>query len=280
MSNLPVLVSGNPEFSESDKNDLQMAKNLLETPGIISRITDLIGKPIEKGFELLPDNWNQEILEVTQSALTKASEAAIFTMKDLPGEEASNRWHKCFVALTGAAGGYGGLSALAIELPISTTIMLRSIAEIAREQGERIGSPETKMACLEVFALGGQVEVADSNKSAYFAMRLALARQISEAIEYLSKGMIQKVFIPTGAPPLARAITTIAERFSIQITEKAAAQAAPVIGAFGGAVINTMFIDHYQDIAKGHFTVRKLERKYGKDEVKNLYEYLPGNRIQ
>ena len=52
------------------------------------------------------------------------------------------------------------------------------------------------------------------------------------------------------------------------VTQKFAAQMVPVIGAFGGAVVNYAFIDHFQDVARGHFTVRRLERSYGKDEVR------------
>ena len=51
-----------------------------------------------------------------------------------------------------------------------------------------------------------------------------------------------------------------------------AAQAVPVIGAAGGALINTLFMDHFQDMAHGHFTVRRLERKYGEEVVKLAYE--------
>jgi hypothetical protein len=58
------------------------------------------------------------------------------------------------------------------------------------------------------------------------------------------------------------------------LTHKFAAQAVPVIGAFGGAVVNYAFIDHFQDIARGHFTVRRLERIYGRDEVRRAYERI------
>jgi hypothetical protein len=34
-------------------------------------------------------------------------------------------------------------------------------------------------------------------------------------------------------------------------------------------------IDHFQDMAKGHFTIRKLERIYGESEVKTVYDALP-----
>ena len=45
----------------------------------------------------------------------------------------------------------------------------------------------------------------------------------------------------------------------------------PAIGAAGGAIINTLFIDHFQDMAHGHFIVRRLERKYGEAIVKEKY---------
>ena len=150
--------------------------------------------------------------------------------------------------------------------------MLRSLAEIAREHEESVGSIETKMACLEVLALGGKVESDVAEESYYYVMRSTLATAVTEATEYLSKGLIQKAVTPEAAPPLIRAITMIAERFSIQITAKTVAQAVHVIGAAGGAIINTMFMDHFQDMAKGHFTVRRLERKYGRGRVKELYD--------
>ena len=71
-----------------------------------------------------------------------------------------------------------------------------------------------------------------------------------------------------------RLITQIATRFSIPVTEKAAAQAVPIIGAAGGALINTLFIDHFQDTARGHFVVRRLERIYGKSLVRTAYEAM------
>jgi len=44
------------------------------------------------------------------------------------------------------------------------------------------------------------------------------------------------------------------------------------VGALGGAVVNYAFIDHFQDVARGHFTIRRLERTYGKDVVRAEYE--------
>ena len=71
-----------------------------------------------------------------------------------------------------------------------------------------------------------------------------------------------------------RLITLVAERFGIQITEKAAAQAIPALGAAGGALINTLFIDHFQDMARGHFIIRRLDRHYGEEAVRLAYKSL------
>jgi hypothetical protein len=261
------------DFADVDKRELQVAKNLLENPGIAAKITNILGTPIEKGFELLPANWSQQIGKVAQAALTKASDAAIFTMKDAPGASASNIWHKLGVFVSGGVGGFFGIAGLTAELPISTTLMLRSIADIARSQGESVLSNDTKLACLEVFALGGDSESDDATESGYYAVRTSLARSVSQAAEFLA----EKSAADASAPAIIRFIVKVADRFSIQITEKAAAQAAPAIGAVGGAVINTIFIDHFQDMARGHFVVRKLERKYGSEAVKQLYDALPKN---
>jgi len=258
------------EMQENDLKDLIKAKKILENPGLAAKITDLIGTPIDKGFKLLPDNWNTKIGEVTQTALTKAVHTAVFTMKETPSEEPSNIWHKLAVATTGGIGGFFGLPAMSIELPISTTIMLRSIADIARSEQENIFSDDTKIACIEVFALGGPTTKDDASDSGYFAVRASLAKSVTKAAEYLAgKKMSEK-----GAPALIRLIIKIAERFSIQVTEKAAAQAIPAIGAAGGALINTLFIDHFQDMARGHFIVRRLERKYGSEMVEKAYRKI------
>jgi hypothetical protein len=257
-------------LSSKDLNDLKKAKTLLENPGMAAKITGMLGTPIEKGFALLPDEWRARVVELTRTALSKALKAALLTMKDASGEAASNRWHKIAVAATGGLGGFFGLAALAVELPVTTTIMLRSIADVALSEGESIRGSDTKMACLEVFALGGPGTADDAAESGYFAVRTALAQSVSRAAEHVAgKGLAEK-----GAPAMVRLIVQIAERFSIQVSEKTAAQALPAIGAAGGALINTLFIDHFQNMARGHFIVRRLERQYGQEIVRSTYSRI------
>jgi hypothetical protein len=38
--------------------------------------------------------------------------------------------------------------------------------------------------------------------------------------------------------------------------------------------VNYAFIEHFQDVARGHFTVRRLERAYGEELVRSEYERL------
>lgn len=254
-------------IDQVDLNDLKKAKALLENPGIAAKIANLLGTPIEKGFELLPPNWHSKVGEVTKSALLTATRAAIFTMKNSSSETSSNSWHKLAVATTGGLGGFFGLPALVIELPVSTTIMLRSIADVARSEGESIDNIESKIACIEVFALGGPNKNDDAAESGYFTVRTALSHSVAKA----ANPIVEKGMEKESAPALVQLIVNIAERFSIQVSEKTAMQAIPLIGAAGGALINTLFIDHFQNMAHGHFIVRRLERKYGKDAVKELY---------
>lgn len=255
-----------PEHAEQ----LRRAKQLLENPGLTAKITNLIGKPIEKGMELLPDKWSEVVNDATRKSLETALEVALMTIGKRGQSGSSDIWHKVAAIATGAGGGAFGLPALVIELPVSTTIMLRSIADIARSEGEDIRLAESKLACLEVFALGGRTSKDDATESGYFAVRAALAKAVSEAAEFIA----ERGFAKQGAPAIVRLISQIATRFGVNVSEKAAAQAVPAFGAVGGALINLAFIDHFQDMARGHFTVRRLERVYGTDVVQSEYRKL------
>ena len=255
-------------LSSAEIEDLRRAKLLLENPGLAAKISNFVGAPIEKGFALLPKKWNAVVNDATRKSIETALHVALWTMDHNRAESPSNWWHKLAVGTTGAAGGVFGLPALAIELPVSTTIMLRSIADIARSQGENLKLPEARLQCVQVLALGGGSNSDDGSDTGYFAARAAMAKAVSDAVQHLAtNGLSQH-----GAPAIVRLIALIASRFSIVVSEKAAAQAVPVLGAFGGAVINTLFIDHFQDMGKGHFIVRRLERAHGAEEVRRIYQ--------
>jgi hypothetical protein len=148
--------------------------------------------------------------------------------------------------------------------------MLRSIADIAQNEGEDLSDPEAALSCVEVFALGGRAGSADASESGYFAVRGMLAKAVTEAARFVAeRGVIKE-----GAPILLKFVTQLAARFGLVVTQKVAAQALPVVGALGGAAVNYAFIEHFQEVARGHFTVHRLERLYGKDKIRTEYDQI------
>jgi hypothetical protein len=83
--------------------------------------------------------------------------------------------------------------------------------------------------------------------------------------------MAERGVMGEAAPALLRLTASIAARFGVPVTEKVMAQSVPIIGAAGGAAINVLFIKHFQDVARGHFIVRRLEETYGGARVQQEY---------
>lgn len=261
---------GELEFSECDLNDLRAAKTRLEHPSLTAKLADLVGGPIESGLRRLPKNWNDKVSEATETALFKGLEFSVRTMGS-PNTKPSHDWlHKVVVVGSGAAAGAVGLYSLIVELPFSTCVMLRSIADIARSEGHDVSLVEVKLECLEVLAFGGRSSGDDAVETGYWTVRGALAKSISEAASHLTeKGLTKE-----GAPALARLIAAIASRFGAVVTEEVAAKAVPVVGAVSGAAINYLFMNHFQEMARGDFAVRRLEKKYGTALVEKTYGNL------
>jgi hypothetical protein len=254
-------------MTESDLAALRSAAAALEHPGLAARLTNMVGKPVELIGYALPASASQAITAATTKALEMALEVALRSMQQAP-RAGSQRLHKALAVAFGAAGGAFGLAALPIELPLSTIIMLRSIAEIARGEGEDLSDPEAALSCVQVFALGGRPGSADASESGYFAVRGMLAKSVTQAARFV----VERGAVEEGGPILVRFITQVASRFGLVVTQKLAAQAIPLVGALGGASVNYAFIQHFQEVARGHFTVRRLERAYGKEAVRKAYE--------
>jgi hypothetical protein len=254
------------DMTSADREALIKAVKLLENPSLAAKLTNLVGKPVELIGQALPTFASKAITSATSKALEAALKVALRTLPGSP-RRGSVLLHRALATASGAGGGMFGLAALPVELPVSTVIMLRSIADIAQREGEDLSDPETALSCVEVFALGGRAGSDDASESGYFAVRGMLAKTVTEAARFVAeRGVINE-----GAPILLKFVTKVAARFGLVVTQKLAAQALPIAGALGGAAVNYAFIDHFQDVAQGHFTVRRLERSYGKDEVRAEY---------
>lgn len=250
--------------------ELKTAHEHLEHPSLAVRLSNVVGTPIEIALHLLPRQWYQYLHSTAEAAIAKVLEAAISTMHVGVQPIAHDYFYKGLVIGTGAIGGFFGPWALLAELPITTTIILRSIADIARSEGESLDSLDTQLACAQVFALGGRSEEDDAADTGYYGVRLALTLPFAQARQHV----VEKGLTDNGGPVIASLISVVSTRFGVSLSQKVAVQLVPVIGAITGALINTIFINHFQDVARSHFTVRRLERQYGAELVQAAYESL------
>lgn len=258
-------------LSREDFLSLKRAYQNLEQPSLAIRLADSIGTPIEAGIKLLPRLWRRRLQRCTENAIWKALDTAVASLENKPGTASSDMCHKLLGIATGAVSGFLGGPALLVELPVTTAIMLRSIADIARSEGENLDDIESRLACLEVFALGGRSNRDDAADAGYYGVRMALAMSVSAASSHIARnGLASRA----GAPMLVDFVLTVSSRFGITVSEKIAAEIIPIVGAVGGALINTVFIQHFQDMARSHFTIRRLERKYGASFVQAEYRRL------
>jgi len=256
-------------FSDADREALAAAVRQLESQSLAARLAVLASKPVGLVQRALPATASAAVAKLTKHALERALDVALFSLRNRR-IRGGRKVHSGLACTSGAIGGAFGLAALAVELPISTTIMLRAIAAIAEQEGEDLSDPRTGLACLEVFALGGPATDETGVEADYFAVRAMLARGLVEIADFaIDKGALRE-----GGTVLVRFLTQIAARFGIVVSQKVAAQAVAVLGALGGAAVNLAFIEHFQDLARGHFTVRRLERIYGVDIVRSEYNRL------
>lgn len=261
-------------MSPEDEAALAEAVAALERMTFAGRLTEMVGRQIDFAGKLVPQPISGAVGKAVTLALRAALRVALTGLSSTRGAHASaasrRRLHRALVTASGAVGGAFGLISLPVELPVSTTLILRSVAEIARSEGENLNDPEAALACLEVFALGGQPGTSDLVEGGYFALRGFLAKSVSEAARHIA---VRGVGGET-APILLRLMSQIAARFGLVVTQKVAAQAIPVLGAVGGAAVNLAFAQHFQSLARGHFIVRRLERTYGHGPVRAAYERI------
>jgi EcsC protein family len=258
------------DFSDVDRAALTAAIKRLEEPGFAGKMTTLAGRPAELVARALPGATASIVAKAAEATLKRALYVALFSLRDhrfIGGRVV----HSALAAASGAVGGALGLAALPVELPVSTAIMLRTIAEIAREEGEDLADPRTRLACLEVFALGHTgLAAPDGADGGYFALRVLLTRGLALTADTL----VRKSAAHGSSALMHRALAPIVARFTAVVSQKLALQGVAVIGAVGGAAVNLAFIEQYHGLARGHFTVRRLERVYGAEAVRAEYDQL------
>jgi hypothetical protein len=255
-------------LTDRARAELAGAVEALEGTSLAVRLAALVGAPLEALKNRLPGPAQHLLDGAIRRALTAALKAALRSDPARTPLPMSSDWfHRGLAAASGAAGGALGLPGTLVELPVTTALLLRQIAAVAVEEGEDLADPAVAAECLKVFALGGRDSADDAAESGYFAVRIALAEAL--------KGAVGRGLVGTMLPGFVGAI---AARFGGPVAIKLSAQAAPVVGAAAGAAVNLAFLAHFRATARGHFTVRRLERAHGLVAVREAYEAIRAAR--
>ncbi|GAB4119955.1 MAG: EcsC family protein [Rhodothalassiaceae bacterium] len=271
VAGLPVplapLESTGMRLAPEDMAELEAALRRLEGPGLAVRLADALGSPVEAIGRVLPHAWQRRIDRAMTRAMSLAMNRAVASLAADPSPRAT---HRLLGGASGAIGGFFGLAALPVELPLSTVLMLRAIADIARREGEDLSNLDSRLACLTVFALGSPLTAGDdAAETGYWTSRIALGQMVSEAGRHIARHGVT-----SGGPAIAALIHALASRFGLALSAKASAQLVPIFGAAGGAALNLAFLAHFESVARGHFAVRRLERRHGSEMVRAAAEEL------
>lgn len=254
-------------LTKSEYEELVKAKIALEHPSLIILLSDLIGMPVEIAVEMIPQKYREKITKITHEILVKMVEWA--SNPNMPIK--SHRGIQIAVSLSGFIGGAFGIPTTILELPLSTFLILKDIVITAEEHGANIRDIKTRLECVSIFAMGSpKTYKDDAGEIGYYAFRLGFARMVEEAAEHIiTKGLTREA-----APAIVRFLTVMAERLGITLTAEVAVQVLPLVGAIGGVAINNIFLNHFHRVANAHFFIRKLERKYGEEKIKKIYEEI------
>ncbi len=254
---------------------LQRAVKSLENPDFAARLADYAGRPISRALQLMPKPAAERFNRVVEAAILRSLNIAIRSIKPHSKRPPAQRVSSVMAGISGGVSGFFGIAALPIELPVTTTLMLRAIADIARHHGEDLSTLEARLACVEVFALGASGGARRTDVG-YYASRALINRMATDATGiFVERGVAN-----LSAPVVNGLVTEIAARFGIVVSERSAASALPLIGAVGGATVNVIFMNHFQRVARGHFAIRRLERLYGPSVVRQLYNTHSTSRRQ
>jgi hypothetical protein len=257
----PVLVVPD-RLPPEDAAALRTAWLRLERPSFAARASHYLGAPLEAGFKRLAPGLRTRLEKATDAALERGLEVAVASLQPLP---ASTARHRAASIGLGAAGGFFGPVGLVVELPMTTLLLLRTIADTARREGEDLNELDARLACLEIFALGSPSPTDDAAETGFFELRTALAVELARGGGPLS------ALRGGSTPAAATLIQALARRFGVAVGQKAAARAVPVVGAVTAAGLNALFFEHYLDVARGQFARRRLERRWGRILVAEEY---------
>ena len=201
-------------IDDFDAKLLRKAANYLDNPSLLMRLADAVGRPLEGLAGLAGSLVPARVGNAANAALRQTMLLAVGTIRS--GDVTERRlkeayeasgwtgmWHTLATVGTGFVGGFFGLPALALELPITTGILFRSIAVIAGDNGENLQDPAVRMECLSVFSHGGAGRGGEALESSYLTTRVAMATLVEDAARFVARESAEAVAdaLARGAAP-------------------------------------------------------------------------------
>jgi EcsC protein family len=233
---------------------------MADSRGVVLRLTAMFGRRIEAlraristtGDRLGGQAWTEltrHAQDAVEDTLWRSYSLATFGLTAVPRairlqHRHGNAVHRLATTASGVASGFVGLPGVLFDIPFTTTTILRSIAQVARDAGEDITAEETQRACLEVLAFGGPGAADNETETGYWATRIG--------VNHFTLNLL---------------IKNAAARFGLVLSEKFLAQTVPIAGALTGGALNYAFTEYYQKMAQVHFCLRALERRTGQPEA-------------
>lgn len=231
MTEVVVLEDISPEEAEARLNAL-VARHQ-KAGGLVIDVLNLVGGQAETLMARLPQGVRDNLDGATQKALSLAMDAA-HSSRRVTGPQPG--WMNTAIATAmGAAGGFGGLPSAMAELPVTTTVLLRAIQDVAAQYGFDPAAQNVQFDCIQVFAAAGPMATDDGADLAFLSTRLTVTGAAMNAL-----------------------IARVAPRLATVLGQKLAAQTVPILGAAAGAATNYAYINYYQEMAHIHFGMRKL----------------------
>ncbi len=271
-SELTPLASDPHALSAASLGALEQALHQVETGrGLLVRLADLMGGAVGQATRLgmrgigLAPGLQAKLRGLGEAAVVRAFNIAVIGLRnpaplistgDMVPPERGWRDHatQAAVAVSGAVGGFAGLSGLIPDIGFTTLTIMREIARIAREEGEDLSSAEGQRACLEVFALQAHEGTEEQSELGFFSARAVLRGR-----------------------PVVMLLSEVSSHYGLALSRKVALQMMPVAGALCGASLNAAFLAHYRALARAHFTIRRLERTYGAMNVREAVDGIRAN---
>ncbi|MDB6175906.1 EcsC family protein [Paracoccus sp. Z330] len=216
----------------------RLARRYVDAGGLGMELLSIVGTSAETLIERLPGFVRSRMDGLTRMALRRAFSVACSSRRVL--RDRGDWFNRMTSTVSGAAGGAGGIAGAMVELPVTVTLLLRSMLDIAAEHGLDPDSEEVQLECLRIFASAGPMEDDDDVDLGLLAARLSITGQTVQGV-----------------------IARVAPRLSVSLAQKLAAQAAPIFGAVAGASINYTFARYYQEVARVHFGLLRLGRETG-----------------